>query len=593
MIRKKIKKFSIALISLLCIASISCFAYKKLNNKPVSNQVFAMDSLIEIVSKTEIKETITASGMVYLADEHEIYAEGETNIIKKFLVEEGDDVSEGQMLVEYDVEDKKTELESKIKETQTNLDNAELTLKSLVVPKTESEMIALKSSVTQAEKSLYDSQLNLESYETKINQQETTINNAKKDLEKAEKTIEDNKILLEAGAITQEEYDNSIDSRDKAADTYNQELENLEEIKKNQGSAEFAVKTAENSLEEAQIKLKNANIGLEDEATAIKYKQQQNQIELTKSNLADYKKELSELVYSTSSPVSGKVTEISVDAGTYTEENTVMLKVADFNKLLVKASIAEYDAPNISVGQSVEMTSDGLEGKVYTGKITKVEPIATSASTNMGSETVVPIEISVDNPDGILKPGYNLDLEIITLDKPDILAISSSAVLTDRQKPERKEIPIGENKEALNTENEADKNDNEISAEKENIPEIEDIAENSKKYYVFKLDSDNTLKKTYIEIEEIGEVQTEILSGLSEGDKIIASPSDSMQNGMDISEVQKIMEQSGSSSSKTNSNQTENSQGGNRDDRNSGFNQVLPSGGDRSGGPSGGFPQGR
>ncbi len=32
----------------------------------------------------------------------------------------------------------------------------------------------------------------------------------------------------------------------------------------------------------------------------------------------------------------------------------------------------EYDIAQIEVGQKVEMTSDGIEGKVYTGTVTKL-----------------------------------------------------------------------------------------------------------------------------------------------------------------------------------------------------------------------------
>lgn len=533
---KKIFAFTLV----VAVAGSGIFVYKKLNKPKMSMAAsFSPDSLIEKVQKGELKESITASGVVYLADEQEIYAEGETNIINKFLVEEGDYVEVGQMLVEYDVEDTKTDLEKKIKEGKTNLENEQLSLKTLALPASESELLTLKSNITQAEKSLYEANINLESYDDKIKQQQTTIDTAKKDMDKAEKTVNDNKVLLEVGGISQKEYDDSVTEYEKTVNTYNDAVTSLEQINKDKTSAEYSVKTAESSLAEANDKLKLAQNKLSDEETKIKYAQQENQITLTKIDIDDNQKKLNDLVYSTSSTVSGIVTEICVDEGTYTEENTVMLKIADFDNLIVKASIAEYDAPNIELGQTVEMTSDGLEGKVYTGKIIKINPSASAESTVMGSETAVPIEISVDNPDGVLKPGYNLDLEILTVDKNDVLLVSSSAVAKDKE---------------------------------------------SGNYYVYKLNNDKTIKKTEVEVGIYGETQTEIISGISEGDSVIIDSSQKLRDGMNLNEITPA-----NSSAESNK---ENKEEGMNDDKNREFNQAVPPGGAGGGGFGQGMPRG-
>lgn len=527
------------LFFVLCICTASAiFMYFRLKKNPMEALALSPDSLTEYAEKSEIKETITATGTVYLADEHEIYAEGETNIVKKFHVEEGDSVETGQLLVTYDIDDKREELESKIKETEINLKNAELTLQSMTLEKTESEMQELRSNITQAEKSLYEAQVNYENYDITIRQQQTEVNSTKRDLEKAEKTLSDNAALLDIGAVSKEDYDNSMDDRDKLSETYNKAVEELEKLQKDKLSAEYNIRTAENNLESAELKLADAENILGDEETIIKYKQQENSISLTKSNLADYKQDLAELVYSTVSPVDGLVTEICIDEGTYTEENTVMLKIADFNQLIVKASIAEYDAPNLELGQKVEMTSDGLENKLYTGIITKINPSASSASTTMGSETVVPIEISVENPDGILKPGYNLDLEIITVDKPEAITVSASAVQKNQK---------------------------------------------SEEYFVYKLSDNNTVQQTVVEVGVYGEVRVEIISGLSESDAVITSPAGKIRNGMTLEEIASSMPIQNDSVIEHGGEELKN-------DKNSRFNQMLPSGGEQGPGAGGGMP---
>ncbi len=475
---------------------------------------------IATVGKGEIKESITASGIVALAEEYEVYAEGESNIVKEFFVEEGDTVTGGQLLVNYDVDDKKEEYESKIKELEINLQNEKMSLRSIALPLSDTEKKELENSIAQAEKTVYDSQVKIDNYEDSISKQKTIINNAKRDIdnakrnidnakndcEKASKTVDDNKELLDAGAITKEEYDNSVDERKKYSDTYDDAIQayddavqafnnaesELKNIEKDRESDEYTLKNAELNLSLAQSKLQKSSNPMSDEETQIKYKQQQNQIALTENSLSDYKRKLSELVYSTSSLVSGRVTEICIDEGTYTEENTVMLKIANFDQLIVEASIAEYDAPNLELGQKVIMTSDGIEGKVYTGKIIKINSSASAESTNMGSETVVPIEISVDNPDGVLKPGYNLDLEIVTVDKSEVLIVPTASVIRDSE---------------------------------------------TKEYYVFVVGNDNKIKKTAIDVGIYGETSTEIIGGISEEQRVMATASEEMVDGMAVQEA--------------------------------------------------------
>jgi HlyD family secretion protein len=181
------------------------------------------------------------------------------------------------------------------------------------------------------------------------------------------------------------------------------------------------------------------------------------------------------------------------------------------------------------------MTSDGLEGKVYTGEITKINITASNASSNMGTETVVPIEISVDNPDGILKQNYNLDLEIETTNKENVLCVSSSAIGTDGKTNEN---------------------------------------------YVYKVEND-VLKKTVVETGDSDDTNTEILSGLDEGDTIVSTISDNMKDGMNVSELNAQQPQ-GNDNAKEDGN----------NDRDNQSNQMLPSGGFGGNGSGGGMPPG-
>lgn len=542
--KKKIK-IGAAVLFIAVIGIGGTFTYRHFKEKGNMPMMGRDNSITETVTRSSLSNTITASGSVLLDDEIEVYAEGETNIVKTILVEEGDTVQEGDLLVEYDVDDRQEELEKQIRDTKREIENAQLSLTSMTTPASDTEISKLQSTVTAKEKALQEAETNYSNYATKLSQQQTAIDNAEQDVKDAEQEVSDLSELLAVGGATQSEYDTAVTTAKKANDTLTEAKQTYDDLLTEQNNAKLNITTAQNDVNDAKNDLKDSQTVLGDTESKTKYEQQKLTLQGLQDNLSDYEKDLSELVYSTSSTVNGKVTEVCVDEGTYTEENTVILKVADFNKLIVSANIEEYDAPLLELGQRVVMTSDGLEGKEYTGTVTRINDSAEAASTNMGTETAVPIEISVDNPDGVLKPGYNLDLEITILDKENVLTISESSIKTDAK---------------TNTK------------------------------YVFAIEG-GIVKKKEITTGEENDTVIEILTGLNEGDEILKSIRDDIKEGMTLEEV-KTLNTGKQSENKSSENSDDARNGGMRNDQNRGANQGVPSGGPGGGGFGGGRPMG-
>lgn len=533
----------IILIIILIIAAVIILRLRRSSN----NSRMRMDptmGLIETVSTQDLSETVTASGTVLLNDEIEVYAEGDVNIVRSILVEEGDTVEAGDLLVEYDVDDTKESLENSIRDTKRSIENAELSLEELTLPTTGADLEKLENAVSTAEINLQNANATYSSYTTKLSQQQTTINTAQTDVDRAQKNYDDCVALMSVGGASQSEVDDYEYALNTAKDTLTKAQDDYNDILDEQETARLSVLSAENSLNEAQVALYEGQNPLSSESSQIAYKQQQLNLESLQDSLSDYQKDLDELVYYTYADVSGTVTQVCIDEGTYTEENTIIMYVADFNDLIVSANIEEYDAPSLALGQKVTMTSDGLEDKVYTGTIIKISPSADDTTTNMGTETTVPIEISVDNPDGILKPGYSLDLEITVNETSDLLMVSTSSISKDES---------GES-------------------------------------YVYKINDENKLEKTVITTGESSDVYIEVLSGLSEGDRIVSSVFDGVEEGLTLEELIAL---NNARTEEIKAESAENENGGRENDRNNQSNQMLPSRGFGGGGPQGGGPMGR
>ncbi|MCD7904643.1 MAG: efflux RND transporter periplasmic adaptor subunit [Clostridiales bacterium] len=543
--KRKLFRILIPLILIIAIAAaVIIIRFRASSNN--RRETDPTMGLIETVSTQDLSETVTASGTVLLNDEIEVYAEGDVNIVRSILVEEGDVVTAGDLLVEYDIDDTKESLENSIRDLKRDIESAELSLQSLSLAATGSDLEKFQDAVTTAEINLQNANVTYNGYTTKLSQQQTTIDTTQTDVDRAQKDYDNCLALMEVGGATQSELDDCEYALTNAKDTLTKAQDDYNDLLDEQESARLSVLSAENSLSEAQTALYEGQNPLSSESSQISYKQQQLNIEALKDSLSDYEQDLAELVYYTYADVSGTVTEVCIDEGTYTEENTIIMYVADFNDLIVSANIEEYDAPLLALGQKVTMTSDGLEDKVYTGTIIKISPSADDTSTNMGTETTVPIEISVDNPDGILKPGYSLDLEITVSEMSDLLMISTSSISRD------------ENDES----------------------------------FVYRINNENKLEKTVITTGDSSDVYIEVLSGLSEGDRIVSSIFDGIEEGMTLEELIEL-NSARTAEISAESKAAGNENGGMNNDRNNQANQMLPSGGFGGGSPQGGGPMGR
>ncbi len=474
---KKVIALSIAAV---LVAGVSGVYAKGLFDTSNKTQTKLPD--ISVVEKGDLSKRVTASGTTVAADPVSIFIELSQEVEEVFA-EVGDKVNEGDLLVTYDIEDTQRELKDKLAEANATVENAQISLSELSAPVEGAELLELQNQVVNAEKNIKDTQSQIDSYDIKISQAQTEVDNAKK-------TMEDNAELLMVGGISQQEYDNAQQAYQKAIDT-------LTQTQNDKQTAELSLQTAELSLQKAQLNLEESQNKTSSTATQNSIKKQQNTLETAQRNVSSIQYDINKLTAATYSPISGTVIESNAVEGQMLTDSTVMMKIADLSNLDVEAYVSEYDIAQIEIGQKVEMTSDGIEGKIYTGTVTKIEPTASTQSTMSGSETVVPIVVHMDNPDELMKPGFSLDLEIIVQDLSDAVYVPLSAV--------------GKNKD------------------------------NS--YYVYKVNENDVLQKTDVTLGSTNDTSAVIESGITVGEKIVTSPTEDMTDGANLSDFATAVEQ--------------------------------------------------
>ena len=158
--------------------------------------------------------------------------------------------------------------------------------------------------------------------------------------------------------------------------------------------------SVDNSIENARISVSNASSSLQN----------------AQDRLSDYE---------ITAPISGTVVTKTAKAGDKIEGGSsgTLCTIYDLSYLEMTMSIDELDISDVAVGQTVQITADAVEGKTYTGVVTKVSV----AGVSSGGITTYPVTVRIDETGGLL-PGMNVDAEIVIQEREDTLAIPASAV---------------------------------------------------------------------------------------------------------------------------------------------------------------------
>lgn len=124
------------------------------------------------------------------------------------------------------------------------------------------------------------------------------------------------------------------------------------------------------------------------------------------------------------SPVTGVITELAVREGAMVSPGMTVAKVAGLNKVWLVAEVPEAMASSARTGMSVEAAPAGDANRKYTGKVREILPgVSTSTLT-------VQARLELDNKSGSLTPGMLMRVRL-GADKPvSRLLVPTEAVIT-------------------------------------------------------------------------------------------------------------------------------------------------------------------
>ncbi|HKL41296.1 MAG TPA: efflux RND transporter periplasmic adaptor subunit [Clostridia bacterium] len=332
------KKFLIVSIVIgLMVFAVGC------SGKSEANDSADLDSTsTEVVEEAPTVQTVKAYGIVDFTEEQSISVDFNARL-DKIHVKEGEQIAKGDALVDFDISELNSNVESKkmaIEETKQKLNRVDYRGAQLAID----------------------------------------LENEKANLRELNNQLENNRVLYENGAISKTEIDAL---KDKIISKEGQ----IEQIKLN-------ISNTNNQITEDQMVLSNQLNRLNDELRILEEK-------YSKANFENGNQIVSNID-------NGVVTSVQGKEGSYVNREHNILSIVDLDSRVVRADIAEEFISRIAVGQKAIVTSQAVPGHEYTGEIIRIW----GTSIKKGGETIVPIEVKLNNLDDKLFLNFNVDVTI-------------------------------------------------------------------------------------------------------------------------------------------------------------------------------------
>ncbi len=224
---------------------------------------------------------------------------------------------------------------------------------------------------------------------------EINLSNAKIKYEDAKNAYERNKELYEESIISKVDLDKSKDDMDQQYNDYIL----------------------------AEERLKNSN----NENSIIIQKQK---IETAKLEVEKLEKDLAK--HTIKSPITGTIVDTNISESGIIRSSVALMSIQDIEHLEIVLDMNEYESSKIELGDSVKITGDSFQGKVYEGKVKYIGSIAKQSNGGQGKESVVEIKVDIQNTDEFLKPGFSAKVDILTEKKDGVLTVPYEAIFTKK-----------------------------------------------------------------------------------------------------------------------------------------------------------------
>jgi len=387
------------------------------------------------ISRGSLQATVSAAGTIAAHAQVTVQFQN-SGQIKTVNVKAGDAVRAGQVMASLDT----TDLEAAVTSAQAGLDMAQAKLATAKKAPLPSQIKSAEAALTSAQAALRAAQAKDAHLGDQVTIAQNNVDNAAQRLSDAQGTYSNLLETMPSGAkgrrapyvppagqewsAQKAALDNAQIDYSAAVANYNLAVANVNNSSVQQAEAQVA--SAQASLDS----LKNTPAPEDVQVAELAVKQAQISLDQAKANMKK-----SQLI----APFDGVVADLNIQVGQQSSASAQPVILVDLSRLEAQVNVGETDLPRVKVGEAVQVTFDALPGQTYTATVVEVAFVGTTTQGVVN----YPVTIALDQPDTTtslsarqqIRPGMTANVTIIVEQRDNVLLVPNRAVkLSGKQK---------------------------------------------------------------------------------------------------------------------------------------------------------------
>jgi HlyD family secretion protein len=144
------------------------------------------------------------------------------------------------------------------------------------------------------------------------------------------------------------------------------------------------------------------------------------------------------------SPMNGLVLSRDVEIGDAVSsililgsQATLVMTLGDVGDVYVLGKVDEADIGKVYIGQPARIVVESFKDKRFEGRVTKISPLGVEKD----NVTTFEVRVSIANPTGELKANMTANAEIILEEKQGVLLVREAAIVYDKDRKASVEVP--------------------------------------------------------------------------------------------------------------------------------------------------------